>query len=322
MLGHSFFSRIGFGKTRKQNSTGHRTIGKRSCCSRPSTRGLRLEPLEERQMLAIVSWDGGAGDLLWSSAENWGGDVLPGTGDDVVIDAAGDVTIVHDSGATEVASLTSEDSIQITGGGLAVLGSFEMTAGRSLTVENDGVSFQADGATIVDGVSLCANGGGTIDLPGVREVTNTSRNVYWQATGAGSALRAENLERITGATVYSAARVFIEALEGAEVDLSNVTDIVVTQSSSRWRSVEVKAEGNGSVVGLNNLQTFYDEWGNGEGAYSRLDATNGAAINLGNLTNVSGVLLPMDGTGTLNTSTITSFDDCRLEASGAAVDFE
>ena len=133
-------------------------------------------------------------------------------------------------------------------------------------------------------------------------------------------MRAENLERITGATVYSAARVFIEALEGAEVDLSNVTDIVVTQSSSRWRSVEVKAEGNGSVVGLNNLQTFYDEWGNGEGAYSRLDATNGAAINLGNLTNVSGVLLPMDGTGTLNTSTITSFDDCRLEASGAAVD--
>jgi len=37
---------------------------------------------------AAVTWDGDAGDSLWSSATNWSGDAVPVGGDDVIIDGA------------------------------------------------------------------------------------------------------------------------------------------------------------------------------------------------------------------------------------------
>jgi len=47
-------------------------------------------------MLSVVAWDGEAGNGLWHDPVNWrdelGSDVLPGPGDDVVIDVPGDIT--------------------------------------------------------------------------------------------------------------------------------------------------------------------------------------------------------------------------------------
>jgi hypothetical protein len=49
----------------------------------------RIESLEIRRLLALATWDGGGDDTSWSNAANWAGDVLPATGDDVVINVSG-----------------------------------------------------------------------------------------------------------------------------------------------------------------------------------------------------------------------------------------
>ena len=49
---------------------------------------LLLSMLTIRSTAAIITWDGDAGDGLWSSPANWTGDLVPGLNDDVVIEAA------------------------------------------------------------------------------------------------------------------------------------------------------------------------------------------------------------------------------------------
>ena len=45
--------------------------------------GLTVEYLERRDLLALVSWDGGAGSFEWNDAQNWSTDSLPNANDDV-----------------------------------------------------------------------------------------------------------------------------------------------------------------------------------------------------------------------------------------------
>src|SRR5262245_14360908 len=62
-----------------------------------------VERLEDRHLLATVTWDGDAGDNNWQTAANWSNDSLPTTGDDVVIDVpSSDITITHASGTTSI----------------------------------------------------------------------------------------------------------------------------------------------------------------------------------------------------------------------------
>ena len=47
-------------------------------------RQLAYEGLEQRQLLAVVTWDGGGTDNNWTTAANWVGDVAPQANDDIV----------------------------------------------------------------------------------------------------------------------------------------------------------------------------------------------------------------------------------------------
>lgn len=47
------------------------------------------ERLEERKLLAVVAWDGEAGDGDFTNPLNWEGDIVPTSGDDAVIDVNG-----------------------------------------------------------------------------------------------------------------------------------------------------------------------------------------------------------------------------------------
>lgn len=76
---------------------------------------------------ASVSWDGGAGDGLWTSATNWSNDLVPGVGDDVTINSA---AVTWDVAA---------NSGNFDGTSLALTGASTLTAN---TV------FRANGATI------------------------------------------------------------------------------------------------------------------------------------------------------------------------------
>lgn len=93
-----------------------------------------VEQLENRTLLSAVTWTGGGDGQNWGDAANWSTGQLPGTADDVTINAPGNPTIVHSAGATSIHSLVSYDPINLSGGSLtlydssAVYGQFNNSA--------------------------------------------------------------------------------------------------------------------------------------------------------------------------------------------------
>ncbi|MFO7906868.1 MAG: hypothetical protein ACQESR_03205 [Planctomycetota bacterium] len=106
-------------------------------------RPMSCEKLEDRRLLATVYWDGEAGDFNWHSPLNWDSDALPGPTDDVTIDVAEEVTIVHQAGTTEINSLTSTNKLAIRGGILDVA--------TNVQVDNN---FTLDGGALKDATVL------------------------------------------------------------------------------------------------------------------------------------------------------------------------
>ncbi len=120
----------------------------------------RLEALEDRTLLATVTWVGGSGD--WDNAANWRDDQmvnrLPTSADDAVIDVSG-ITVTHASGKDAVGSLTVNDPFTLSGGSLTVL--------RQLQVQNNNTFTLSGGvlvsATLAVGSTLtCAPAGQAI----------------------------------------------------------------------------------------------------------------------------------------------------------------
>ena len=90
--------------------------------------------------MSAVSWDGGGGDLNWNTPENWSGDALPGSDDDVTIDIPGINAAVFNASGT-IHSLTSSEEIVIQGGTLDIAASSSIASltqfGGTLTGTGD-----------------------------------------------------------------------------------------------------------------------------------------------------------------------------------------
>src|SRR5690242_11945753 len=109
------------------------------------SRRIFLEALENRSLLAAISWDGGANTLNWNDASNWSNDLLPGAADDVTISLAGDVTIHGASGT--IKSLTSSAEVATDGGTLDIAAASSVA---SLTL--DGGAVTGTGDLVVSGL--------------------------------------------------------------------------------------------------------------------------------------------------------------------------
>jgi hypothetical protein len=77
-----------------------------------------VELLERRLLLSNVTWTGSAGDNLWTTPSNWSNGAVPGTADDVTVNAANNPSIQITAGAQSVNSVNSDDAISIGGGTL------------------------------------------------------------------------------------------------------------------------------------------------------------------------------------------------------------
>ena len=65
---------------------------------------------------AVRTWDGGAGTLSWTDANNWSPDGVPTASDDVVIDVPGQtVTITLATGSSTVNTIASNENLQLGG---------------------------------------------------------------------------------------------------------------------------------------------------------------------------------------------------------------
>lgn len=144
--------------------TGKRSIasaGSRCCRKRrrsaTSKRGQAIEHLEQRTLLATVSWAVDA-DGDWSNAANWlddqGVNRLPTSADDVVIDRPGADVTVTNAGTRNVQSLTLNESLEHSSGTLRVN---EPSTLNGSYVQTGGI-FDADGQTVINGNANLSGG--------------------------------------------------------------------------------------------------------------------------------------------------------------------
>lgn len=121
------------------------------------------EALEGRQLLAAISWDGGAGNNLWHSANNWSTNTVPTATDDVTIDVAGTPTIVFNasSGSRTVNSLLTREAIQFAGGVLTVNTTATIDGGANVQLQ--GGTLTGGAWSITSGEFLTTSSGGDLN---------------------------------------------------------------------------------------------------------------------------------------------------------------
>jgi hypothetical protein len=138
------------------------------------TKRSRAEILELRTLLSVATWDGDAGDGLWSTAENWSDDVLPAETDDVVIpDMPGVQTIVVNVNTTvqsvtavENITVQNQQTLTVTAGVSQVSGEFTVKRGATLIADGS-ATFTPMGTIAINGASLAARNGGALLFGGL-----------------------------------------------------------------------------------------------------------------------------------------------------------
>jgi alpha-L-arabinofuranosidase len=115
------------------------------------------QALEQRRLLSTVSWTGPSGGS-WNTAADWSSGAVPGTGSDVVIAKSGTVQ-VNLSGNASVNSITiTGDTLNVSGGTLAVAANSSIGAASTLSLNNATLSL-ASGTTLTNSgtITVSAN---------------------------------------------------------------------------------------------------------------------------------------------------------------------
>ena len=127
-----------------------------------------LEQLEERSLLAVMTWDGSA-NALWSNPANWVGDVAPLAGDDLVFPGgAGNLTNTNDFAAG-----TRFNTILIQAGGYNISGSaVDLYGGVTANNATGNNTLGLDLKLINAQSFVSANAGTTLTLSGAVDTVN------------------------------------------------------------------------------------------------------------------------------------------------------
>jgi len=281
--------------------------------------------LDEQNSVAWISDSNGD----WNEPSNWSTGQVPGPNDAVIIDRkTANVSVRLPSGNMSVRSLISREDFLMNGGSLTVNqpseieGRFEIGNGSTLTVNGAEALFKANGDTKIDGANFEARNGGRISLPQATSYTHTSGNVrddvFFRATGSRSVIDLPNLASVTNGVGNG--RITLEALSGGVLNLSNVRNFSDTAANIFYPtpdSIYIRASGAGSLVNLSQLTTFV----NPSPYLAEISAKSSGEVRLPLLTQADGVMLVLDGTGTVLVSQITDFTDGKIELSGRAYSF-
>ena len=240
--------------------------------------------------------------------------------------------LLDGSGTLNLDSLTSAISCRLT---VSADVSFPNLTSLYLTfLYVDGVTADFSYVTDIRCVpEMHATGGGRILIPQATNfngVPDWTLDNNWTATGAGSEIDLSGLEVIRCGTYYDC-DIRIKAIDGGRIDLSSVTDVLVENvegdhhdTNNRNRSIEIRAEGSQdgthSLIDLSSLEGLMDEHGWAEstehdGQMSQLKAVNEGEILLGSLTHLNRVEMQLDGTGTMDLSTLEWAYVCRWDIS-------
>ncbi|MEX2214850.1 MAG: LamG-like jellyroll fold domain-containing protein, partial [Phycisphaeraceae bacterium] len=231
------------------------------------------------------------------------------------------VNIVDDgTGTLSTSQITNAFGSRFEATDTAIDLSSAMTLADGEVVLNGGGSIDASSVTNIDGASLFVNDGAALALLAVTAVSfNTANSAapIWRATGAGSTIDVSSITTQTLSTIRSVA---IDALAGGQIDLAGLTQIDIAPGGFNFqlRDINYTADGAGSLIDLSSLVNFNDE---GPGR-STMNAANAGEIRVPALATVRNVNFPIDGTGILSTSQITSSFGSRFQVTGTHVDVQ
>ncbi len=257
-------------------------------------------------MLSAVSWTS-ATSGSWDVASNWSTDKVPGAGDDVVIHVAGaSPTVTISSKVESVHSITADDPLAISGGGLTVAasstisGGLAMTAG-SLTADGSGISLTVAGTTTDTGGNLYAEGGAKLSLPHLTSYTQpyTYYSSTIEATGSGSVVSMTGLTSLSVSDGFDAGG-SLQALSGGDIEVP-----ALAQLSG---PVHVESENADSTINLSGLTEI-----NG----GSLTVTGGGTILDGSLATLTAGSLTI-GSGSYSLPTLTDIDSSSVDVEGGA----
>jgi hypothetical protein len=270
-----------------------------------------IERLEDRLLLSAVSWDGEAGDGLWTTAQNWSGDFLPGADDDVTIDVTGNATIFVRGAVPQIRSLISHDTLFIEGRAdtgaatLSVGGDFTNFGTLHLeTTSNDGHDNESRSSNVViaDGATLTNAASGVIDVRAgqgyARHISGSLTNLGTMTTDAGSILNLDGTGQIftqAGGQIQSDGW-FV--LNGGEFHFTGGSLSGTVRANSSTISVADTVTGPSTLFAVgadgmleNNLSQQVTVWIEGSVYYGQArltavgDATNAGTIRLESTTN-------------------------------------
>lgn len=158
----------------RSGHVGHRNHAKRKCAA-PQRRRIFLEQLEERSLLAVMTWEGGSGNL-WSTAANWVGDVTPQAGDDLVFPAgAASLSNSNDLGAG-----VRFNTILIQGSGYNITGdAIELLGGLTANNVSGTNTFDLDTTLINAQTVMTANSAATLNFSGDINTANILGSYYF-----------------------------------------------------------------------------------------------------------------------------------------------
>ena len=153
---------------------------------RLSQRRLLVERLEERRVLAMITWTGAGDGSSWADAANWDLARLPAAGDDASIpDVAPTSVVLFDSTASDISlsSLTSAEAFQISTRTLTLDQASSFTDDLTMlsgTLDGTGAvtvdgQFQWSSGTLTGSGTLTVNGG-TISSSSTKQLGRTINN--------------------------------------------------------------------------------------------------------------------------------------------------
>ncbi len=247
---------------------------------------------------AVRTWDGGAGTLSWTDANNWSPDGVPTASDDVVIDVPGQtVTITLATGSSTVNTIASNENLQLGGtltiastsaisglvtvtGTLGGAGAVTFNGGLTLsggTLTGTGLATVPSGATV-------AFDTGTNSISKILEVAGSAN---WTAAGINFSNGTLNI--LAGGVFNASATANLANFGGS----SSVNNAGTLNKSGGATTVSVLFNNTG-VVNVDGGMLTVAANGTNSGTF---DVDSGAALSFGgNYTHAATALLTGSGT--------------------------
>ena len=285
--------------------------------------------LEKRALLAVVTWDGGAGTMNWGDANNWSANALPTSTDDVVIpDLAGVQTInvnittgnAKTLNSVENVTIQASRSLTLRDGTSQVSGVFIVSPGGTLVAESGSV-FTPTGTVTIDGANLYAKNSGKLMLAvATSYVNSTNSAAVIQASGTNSLIDLSGLTKIDNGGLSGGTSLDVNVTTGGSIDLRGVTQITV--STSAWTRVQLKSIDATSVINLQKLTDFQDNQAGSESysLYSAMTASTNGQILTTALKNLTGVRITHDG-GTIDVSKVEQLFNSGIYVNAGTINY-